>query len=403
MIIEKALEQLKQYNLPSKGLLAGGSLANLLWSEKCGREIPINDIDIFTIDSIKNELSSKYEKWTWDSNGTQTEIHEYHGVVYRTKRNKFYSINKVERDGIFNYISCESSINDYQLIIDSFDINCCQIGYDLETGKIYTTPDFQEFLETGELKITSPNSPCHTAMRLLKKRDELGAKLNIEEEFNILTTVLNNRSNDIVRIYFGDKYYQVYLQYSNELLNWFQIDRSGKQKWDHNLNKIVEVPYQYYTLRPLKSCVNVWTSNLKNLIYYFRNIHNNELNNKLWSVFGELVMNDRFLDGFGTIDKIHLNSLVSFMKDDRLKYNYNSNRWVHTLKNYSLKEIVEIYRMLYNYKDDFVKLKVLFDHIDSDKVKFEDIDEEFLFYLELNKRVKIMAINRRLNDKKIVY
>ena len=45
-LARKAINELKLYNLPKRGFLAGGSLANLVWEFASGNKAVINDIDI---------------------------------------------------------------------------------------------------------------------------------------------------------------------------------------------------------------------------------------------------------------------------------------------------------------------------------------------------------------------
>ena len=109
-----------------------------------------------------------------------------------------YTINSVAYDEDkprFNYIGISyDHINSNEvdlghIVISSFDINCCQIAINLENGKVSWTKEFQDFMYSMELKTTYLGTPMHTAIRLLKKKDEMPLfKLNVEQEMFILQT-----------------------------------------------------------------------------------------------------------------------------------------------------------------------------------------------------------------------
>ena len=56
-LANQAIKHLKEnYILPNSGILAGGSLSNLIWEYKSGNKAIINDIDVFIFDkTIKLE------------------------------------------------------------------------------------------------------------------------------------------------------------------------------------------------------------------------------------------------------------------------------------------------------------------------------------------------------------
>src|ERR1035437_8606000 len=97
---------------------------------------------------------------------------------YESRHSKCYKINEHSRDSLLNFVNYSASTTDYNIIIESFDINCTQVGYDLSNGKLIFTKAFDEFIQTGDLKVTCAASPAHTLIRILKKRDELSAKLD---------------------------------------------------------------------------------------------------------------------------------------------------------------------------------------------------------------------------------
>lgn len=81
-------------------------------------------------------------------------------------------------------------------IIESFDINCCEVGVDLEKKEVYWSDDFQNFLFNHELKATSVATPVSTMFRLIKKNKELGCvTLNKKTEMLKLCTSLKIMEN----------------------------------------------------------------------------------------------------------------------------------------------------------------------------------------------------------------
>ena len=184
-ISRKALLKLKlTYGLPSKGFIAGGSIANLIWEMVSGNKAVINDIDVFILDNLSFDKSIfSFEKKELEYYESYGQISSYH------KGKESYKIHDTDNEGIFNKIKYSSKNTSPQLIIDSFDINAVMIGYSIEEDKFYWRKEFIEFLETGELRVVNPTTPAHTAIRIIKKANELNAKVD-ELEFKILSFFL---------------------------------------------------------------------------------------------------------------------------------------------------------------------------------------------------------------------
>jgi len=134
-------------------------------------------------------------------------------------------IEKVSVNGIFNNIEYKSSTEDRSIIIESFDINCCQLGYDIDKDEFVWTKDFETFLETGELRLTNLTSPAHSALRLVKKKNDLGATLP-EIELDIITYAMKNiRFIDTQKFRFKERYANMYKKYESELSEYFELVR----------------------------------------------------------------------------------------------------------------------------------------------------------------------------------
>jgi hypothetical protein len=239
-LAENALSKIQDMvDLPKTGVVAGGSLANLIWEEVSGNKDVINDVDIFafthimTLEEMEEMRKVQYSKNFYDKKDVEFLEH-YNGMRIRSKTADFFKITKVSRDGLLNTIEICGTKNDPLIIIDSFDINCTQIGYSIDQDKFYWTSEFEEFINTGQLKVSNLMSPIHTAIRIVKKEDELNAKLD-DLELEMCQYSVHHHLSDINRRYFTDKYFGVFKQYKDKLLKYFRI-RPDKQMTDFMLS-----------------------------------------------------------------------------------------------------------------------------------------------------------------------
>jgi hypothetical protein len=176
--------------LPLHGFIAGGAISNTILSLMDGKDYPINDIDIFyeTDENSSQDSSNRTDKINLFSGG-------YGELIAIDSRSDSYSIVTTEREDIINnvYVRRSSSpiIGDDNLlfILKGFDINCCMVGIDIETNRLVYTKDFEDFLKHRQLMVINPYTPCHTSMRLLKKKDELNCYLDVDKEMKYLSQV----------------------------------------------------------------------------------------------------------------------------------------------------------------------------------------------------------------------
>lgn len=252
----RALDDIKKLvTLPEKGTLAGGSLANLIWEYVSGNKAIINDIDIFVHTKISEEQHLA-NKITGPSNGkkafykdTETTFYDtYNGLGINSAIKDAYYINKVEYDGLLNTIHYESTNSSPQIVIDSFDINCTRIAYSIDQDKFYWGDDFVSFLETGYLKLSNLSSPCHSAIRLCKKKEDLNAKLD-SIEIRMCQYVLHRRFPDVNRRYFTTKYLEVFKKYAKVLIKYFRIQKeSSMVPFMRNRNPDLPEDFELFTL-----------------------------------------------------------------------------------------------------------------------------------------------------------
>lgn len=225
VIGRQAIDIIKsKWGIPKVGLIAGGSLANIAWEIVSGNKAVVNDIDVFVFDELIESVSDKVDT-LFNYQSKDIEYYEdYSGISFTSVTKDFYSIKSSETDGIFNTIKYKSNTSDPLLVLSSFDINCTKIGYSIEEDKIYYTKEFEEFLETGRLKIVNIMTPSHTAIRLVKKKKELNAKLS-KFECKLIEYVLSVRFMDIIKSRFKQRYVDMYNNHKDILSPIFSLER----------------------------------------------------------------------------------------------------------------------------------------------------------------------------------
>jgi hypothetical protein len=233
-IVERIIGDLSVYgDIPNKGFLGGGAVANLLMSYVWGEDYPINDLDIFIEDdgdTIRQRPNSPVRSANLSIEGDGymvTKLSFESGTTYR--------IMGVEREGMLNTIVISKIYDrekrkDYNYILNGFDFNCCQVGIDLESNKLFYTEDFENFLNNKQLEVTAIYTPSHTAIRLFKKIDELKCYCNVDECMELLSQPLI--TENILKInkthfglYFSLKYRDMYMKYYTNIKEYFKMVR----------------------------------------------------------------------------------------------------------------------------------------------------------------------------------
>ena len=287
-IFRQALDQIKsKWELPTTGFLAGGAISNVVWNILKDKDAPVNDLDIYHLSELKKTISSremkekqhftKNEKWVYE---------DYTGLNIGYQQKGYYTIEKVSVDGIYNNIDYKSSTEDKSIIIDSFDINSCQLGYDIEKDEFIWTKDFEKFLETGELRLTNLTSPAHSALRLVKKKNDLDAILP-EIELDIIAYAMKNiRFIDTQKFRFKERYANMYKRYEFELNRHFKLVRD--EDIEEYLRNNLGVHDFIWTLEPNDINLDIVKGEIpgvflsKDFLFYVRNILKNDGYEKLW-------------------------------------------------------------------------------------------------------------------------
>ena len=211
--------------LPESGFIAGGAVANTILSIIDGADYPANDIDVFS-------SSDPGDKADYDSvRETSSSVDEEYGRAF-SYADRGYAIAGTTRDGLINHVTV-FHLSDMRTLIDKarleegeheavtlagFDINCTQVGIDIQTEKIYFTDHFKNFLDTRQVRVTNPSTPHHTACRIVKKQAELKCYMDIEYELSLLATFTAMRERCLGGIRpFGEKIKESFKQYSSVL------------------------------------------------------------------------------------------------------------------------------------------------------------------------------------------
>ena len=250
-IVEQILRRLNEIApIPTEGFLAGGAVANTLLGMKYGDiEYPINDLDIYIEEDPDGPTRSSSAPLRSDSLIVEDG---YYGGTIGYQRDTTYRITGVRYEGFYNIIDISAIDNRNRAsnptyILKGFDLNCCQVGIDLSTNTLYYTTEFEEFLETKQLDVTSVYTPAHTAIRLFKKKKELNCYCNVEACMELLSQPL--LSDNIIHLdraqfgfYFTDKYKDMYIRYYGELKHYFRMIKF----FDHK-RRVWDARYQYRT------------------------------------------------------------------------------------------------------------------------------------------------------------
>ena len=390
------------WGLPKKGFLAGGSICNLIWEEVSGNKAIVNDIDIFILDEILEENFQPDKSIDLYSFAEKEVVwyEDYAGINYVQRNKDYYIIKESTSDGIFNYIKYKSNVTDPGIIIRSFDINCTLMGYSIEEDKFYWTKDFETFLSSGELKVTNLRTPCHTAIRIIKKQDELNCKLD-DFEFNILQYTLSGNHIGAYKIKFQERYFNLFIKYIDKLSEFFYIqkdlDAMSYVKVTHNKDvKLWKLLSNNNMIFKVNIAVD-WNFNDSHrgiiygdknieklrpfeLLFYIRNIYNHKELADIWTELHHLYNDVDYVDKDVSVEDIQL--LSRLIK--------NAPGSIRNLKGLKLSEQIDLFkRLLDKYEDDpIIAISIL------EKYKLDkdiELDSSTILLLELAVRKEIIT------------
>ncbi len=418
----QAIDRIKsEWGLPLHGFVAGGAIANIVWELVSGNKAVVNDIDIFVFDGIEKELDND-KKSLFNYQEKETKYYEdYSGMNFNNYTKDFYSIVESERDDMFNTIRYKSNTADPSLIIKSFDINATRIGYDIDNDKLYWTSEFEEFLKTGELKVSNLMTPSHTAVRIAKKSKDLNAKLD-EFEFKLIQYALSYRFIDRIKLRFRERYLEMCRENKDILSKYFQLSRdleaeefvftkTGEQVELYYLVAI-DVHNKVKEVSVVDDFEKIVYSNLPNIfqddnlnrifkstdfLFYMRNIYDKDQSLKdMWSKLYYFFNDAHYIDREVSDEDMDLLQRFS-------KYAPGS---IENLKGFKISEQIDIIKKFLNtFKEDPIIAISILESVKVDKDII--LDEQTMLLLELSVRKKIIndtrgKVNKILNleDKK---
>lgn len=394
-LVRQAILTIKsKWGLPKSGFIAGGAISNLVWESVSGNKAVVNDIDVFLFDGVIEVLdeSDKSSLFRYQEKKI-TYFEDYVGMKFNSSTKDFYTIINSENDGIFNKITFKSNKSDTDIILRSFDINATRVGYSIEEDKVYWTTEFEEFLNSGQLKVCNLMTPSHTAVRIVKKKHELNCELN-PFELDLLRYSLEYRFFDTIKFRFKQRYYDIYQKYSEFLEPYFEIKREeevesyifesyGEKTKIYQLYAKIEVPDPFsdepVIVKRLFSDVNltgIHTS--EDFLFYMRNIYGRPEYSELWQKLYFFFSDTSYIDCQPTDEELDLINRLA-------KYAPNS---IENLKGLKLSEQIKLVKsVLELYEDDpLVAISLLEKH----KLNEVELNSQNLLLLELSVRRQIV-------------
>jgi hypothetical protein len=384
LIRESILEMKSKWELPKFGFLSGGSLANIIWEKVSGNKAVVNDIDIYTL--TKKIDKSELDRSKQNFHKKEKVIYEdYNGLNVSLSSTAFYMIDNVKNEGILNIIEYSSTTEDPSIIIESFDINCCQVGYDILNDKVYWTKEFEEFLKTGKLKLINLSTPAHSAIRLAKKESELNVKADDLEFKTLIYAIDNQIFTDTTKFRFKQRYADIFIKYRSRLDKLFSLERDIEM--EENLrNSIGSIDF-LYKLKPISLDVIptqkvLGTTLSRDFLYWVRNIFKNEDLEEKWFNLHLIfdVKLEKYLDYNATKDEIRLLNSIIINAPDCIRHLYG----------FTLSHQMYIVNTLLNrYKNDpIVAISIMEQYRIDQNINLEN--EMDLLLLELSVRKKIL-------------
>lgn len=191
-------------HLPKEGLVAGQAVASAL-DEILGTGRPVyNDIDVFLSNTQwEDQTGEKPKSLAFESVRVSSRVRYYgnealtadsYAQSTQLATRDLYSIRETRMDGMTNRVLVDWN---WQLsgadrgekargLIQVFDANNVQVAVDLESGQLYQTPAYEQFLASRELRLTQAFTPMQSLLRYFKKREELGVYGNDQAHVELL-------------------------------------------------------------------------------------------------------------------------------------------------------------------------------------------------------------------------
>lgn len=213
----------QNYTLPEKGLVAGQAVASLIYKE-LGLNLlaPINDVDVFT-ETLRSAPKIRYDEKRFGAISTHSFKGSMGDLTSSTTFNRAYRILRSymsKEDQAVNIVEIKKSskyVN--KQIVDSFDLNCCSVGFDIETEEFVYSSAFEEFIKTKQLRVQSIHTPFHTWLRLNKKMQDLGSVYcDLDLEHFVLIQGMQINYSYYGSFIVGDRFYELLEKYKDNVI-----------------------------------------------------------------------------------------------------------------------------------------------------------------------------------------
>jgi len=331
-VAKQAFKHLKEkYNLPSYGLLAGGSIANYTNYLISGKEAVITDVDIFKKVDKSNDIIIK----RYDTKRIKSDDGYNSNVVLVYRNVEYYNIVSTSNDGPINYVNYNSKSDDYNIIINAFDINCTKLAVDLSNGDIYISDSFVDFINTNILKIDSFNTPHHSAIRLVKKSVDLGCEID-KSSINILEYVISENVADLNKKRFSDKYINTLNKIENKFYNTFNLKLVEDCKINTPDGEFPLYRFEHKDKKEIhpfeEMCESVVYKTLESVLFFYKNIKNCPIKKDIYDKLNPYYCVSDYID----INDPNLNDDVEyfskFIKISQSLYGMNLKEQCNTIK-----------------------------------------------------------------------
>lgn len=225
--------------LPTQGYLAGQAVASAIYPAFGLPQGTMRDLDVFIVNDDEKARTSGLLRESGDMQITiQRTSFSLFGTVEKSIGGYFVNGSSIdtERPDI-NYVSINfktgitNSDQQMSCLIHAFDLNCCQLAYDPTRHQLIGTEAFSEFLNTQRLNVCYLATPMHTAVRFLKKcndmpflkKDTHATLSMLQTMIEIVTRNANAKSGYMVNNLFSDVYKKRFEAFGDILGQYFDI------------------------------------------------------------------------------------------------------------------------------------------------------------------------------------
>lgn len=162
------------------GQAVASALSELYGDGQC---VAYNDVDAFVMD--EKAARTRQILTTLDFEQARFALDYGHLAVEFVS---VYDVRKTFRTEMLNEVVCRPGMDfarhptqSTHAFLNSFDLNCVQVGVRLSDKALAWTPAFEEFLRTRQMLVMNVKTPVHTAIRWFRKKAELAGVYGHDE------------------------------------------------------------------------------------------------------------------------------------------------------------------------------------------------------------------------------